>query len=216
MGEQWLRTFAHCLYVLLEYFIVRDYLLVGKFVQAHMICMHLIIWLVCETWVIKSSLTCHVCGRVLRGMLVVDVTRWCLLEVMSHLKMLWQGSELFLVHVLIFVVGLCACRQGNYRDSLNRLLLQRFYRCLRFDLLFVISNPLLRGAVRIVRGGTILIVEGGSSHSGLKARLLHPTLWKSVLLILVLFRSEWVARENELNHCLDFALGFLVFNHLMF
>ena len=96
MSEQWLRAFAHCFVVLLHEFIICDYLLMGELIQAHVICLHLISLLVCDSGVIYSNLTSYLICRVI----IVNVAGWCLLEVLSHLKMLWQGPELFLIHVL--------------------------------------------------------------------------------------------------------------------
>ena len=96
-------------------FIVCDYLLVGKFVRAHGL--HQIILLVYSTRVVKSSVT----NQVLRRDIIVDVTRCCLLECLS-MKMFWQGPELFLIHVWIFVIRLYAGSHRNYWYSLDSLL----------------------------------------------------------------------------------------------
>ena len=66
----------------------------------------------------------------------------------------------------------------------------------------------------MVWGNSLVVVEGG--QSGLKVRLLHPTLWECVLLVHVMFGSEWVAREDKFDHGLDLALSFLILSHLMF
>ena len=207
MGEQWPRAFAHCFAVLLHEFFICDYLLMGKLIQAHVIC--LLVW---GTGLIYSSLTRHICR-----VLFVDVARWCILEVLSHLKMLRQSPELFLVHVLIvFVIWLWAICHSDYRDSLDSLLRHRFNRCLGLYILFVVRNySLLWSAVGVVWAYTMIVVEGGCSQPGLKARLLHSTLWKCVLLVHVRFGSKWVTWKDELNHRLYLALSFLILHHLM-
>ena len=167
----------------------------------------MIILLVCESGVIKSGLARQVCGRDL----IVDITRSCLLEVLPDVKMFWQSPELFLIHRCRAV-----CDMDN-RHSLDSLLSFRFYRCLRLDFSFVVSiHSLLRGAVWMVWGDPVIVVEGGCGQSGLKVRLLHPTLRECVLLVYVMFGSEWVAREDKFDHGLDLALSFLILSYLMF
>ena len=68
----------------------------------------------------------------------------------------------------------------------------------------------------MVRGDSLVVVEGGCGQSGLKVRLLHPTLWECVLLVYVMFGSEWVARKDKFDHGLDLALSFLILSYLMF
>ena len=63
---------------------------------------------------------------------------------------------------------------------------------------------------------SVVVMEGSCGQSGLKARLLHPALWKCVLLVHGVFGSKWVARKDELDHGLNLALSFLILCHLMF
>ena len=67
----------------------------------------------------------------------------------------------------------------------------------------------------MVRGDSVVIMEGSCGQAGLKVRLLHPTLWECFLLVYVMFGSERVAREDELDHGLDLALSFLILSYLM-
>ena len=68
----------------------------------------------------------------------------------------------------------------------------------------------------MVRGDSVFVMEGLCGQPGLKARLLHPALWECVLLVHAGFGPERITRKDELNHCLDLALGFLILNHLIF
>ena len=68
----------------------------------------------------------------------------------------------------------------------------------------------------MVWGDSLVVVEGSCGQSGLKVRLLHPTLWECVLLVHVMFGSEWVARKDKFDHGLDLALSFLILSYLMF
>ena len=69
VGKQWPRAFAYCLIVLIQDFIVCDYLLMWQFVRTHIVRLCLNILLVWDSGVSKSGVARQVRGRDL----VVDV-----------------------------------------------------------------------------------------------------------------------------------------------